>query len=292
MKKFIIFTTLLFVAGSVTKEASAQITKGGSKKNWEKYSVIYDTVITKEIVTSAYPSTSGEYFSFGIVSGRGTMADPQTIYFPENGFKGTGGHDFSRLFELSLGSYKNFDKINKNLHPAIDISGNFNLATQFGRPSFEENPDPSYTIDYGLYFGVGAGYGAVGTFKPYYIIPDGPEALKDLWIDVGYRLDAVLYVYGETTYSAEQVPNYPVFGSGTIDPLAGLRIDGSFIIGARYKFLGFRMEFANDVANVVSPEINHYGSWTNQFGDLVNFNDFEEHAVDYQMTKFVFSVYF
>lgn len=292
MKKFIIIITLLFVAGSVTKKASAQITKGGSKKNWEKYSVIYDTVITKEIVTSAYPSTSGEYFSFGIISGRGLMGDPQTLYFPEDGFKGTGGHDFNRLFELSLGSYKNFDKINKNLHPAIDISGNFNLATQFGRPSFGDNPDPNYTMDYGLYFGVGVGYGGVGTFKPYYVIPNAPEALKDLWIDVGYRIDAMLYVYGESTYNIEQPnpfnPSNSSSISGTIDPAAGLRLDGSFIVGARYKFLGFRMEFANDVANVLTPEIYH--SWSNVNGGIDS--ETFDSAIDYKMTKFVFSVYF
>lgn len=254
----------------------AQVTLGGSSKNWEQYSIVYDTIVKDELVSSAYPLTSTTYLRFSFLTGRGLMSEPQRLYYPEFGFYGIEGHDFNRAYEVAFGGYGNYEGVNKNLHPAIDLSGNTEISFQFGSPGMENNPDPDFSVDYGLYYSLGVGYGPMATIKPAYLSNGGSSILEKLSFDIGYRPEIQVYSYSSTEYDFAASGAY---GTIAVDDI-GVRLDGNFFIGLRYGALGVRYEVSNMLTTLYSPLVYHqfyfpdgsYGSNEIEMNVLYRFN--------------------
>jgi hypothetical protein len=276
---------LTAILASSTLTMLAQYTQGGSRKKWEEYDVIYDTVMVERTVTSAYPPTSSTYLRLSLMNGRGLISEPSQTFFPENGFRGTEGHDMGRGYEFALGGYGNWNEVNKQLHPGIDFSNNWEVAFQFATPEYT-GTESGYTVDYGTYYGIAFGYGIAATIKPGYFDSKANSGLKDLFIDLGYRLDLNAFNMGETTYRYES-PTLIFSGDITSEDFA-LRLDGSFFVGLRYKFIGLRLDLANQLTNILAPVYTHSYSDSNSN----SFTEEIESEKKYSFSKFSLMFFF
>jgi hypothetical protein len=157
--------------------------------------------------------------------------------FPQNGFMGNAPNNLERGFEISLGGYNNWDNINKNLHPGIDISGIYDIGIQYVTREFDNrfednlmNPSDWYRVDYGNYFGFWMGWGIGTTLKPAYIAELETGPLDHLLIDIGLRADLLFYGSGITTIEIDDLyfddPNDRYDFERELDmEMLGMRID-------------------------------------------------------------------
>jgi len=276
---------LVFVAVFGCLQSYSQITQGGSKKNWEKYSVIYDTTYTIDVSSSAYPSTSKFYLKYTSGGARGLMTEGIKVsneglfYGYTNGYEGKSGYNFNNLVGIGLGGYANWNNVNKNLHPSIDFSTLLDLDLTFMLPD-EENSDyynqPRFSSESTLGFAFSPGIGVVGTFKPFYLEPHISalgqktcDKLSKFNIDLGVKYGLSVYTMGDIDYDYEE--NLGAFSaSGYIwSEGPGARIDRTIILGFRYGLLGIRFDFSR-LASSIARESFTYSEYAYSFGTQID----------------------
>jgi hypothetical protein len=292
MKLKITLNLTIFVCFIVhTQWVSAQYTKGGSTKSWEQFSTVYDTTFT-DVFVSSFPSTSKSYIRYSRNIPKGIIADNSETYYPEKGFKGIGGHDMATMNEVEFGGYRNLKNINESLHPAIDLSWDFGVNFYWGRPK-QISSTPGYKVEYDLQYGLGYGAGLCGTIKPSFLIPDGPKILEDLFIDIGFRFNALMSNPGGAEYSGTRTTG-ETFVEGSISSFEEsllLQLDQMPFIAIRYKSLGLRLELSS-MRWSNEPEMYHeYTEYvTNPLGS--SYYEIFDLGADYKFTKLSFMLFF
>lgn len=302
--KFLITTIIL--AAFLSLNVHAQMTSGGSSDRWEQYSVILDTV-DKEVPIEI-KSTSKSYFRFSRLRSRDLLGSKNTFdfnndfyEFPHNGFKGLVGNDLPRAFEIVFGGYSNWTTVNNELHPGIDLSSIIEIGFQFGER--QHVVEDFYRLDYGGYFGGGMGTGVAATLKPFLIAEHENELLYDVLVDVGYRLDMLFYGNGPTTLEVDDIwfesdPSRYYDLTREIEPdeiePVGIRLDGIFSIGVRYKFIGIRWETSSILSSILRPEyeVTDYYHEHGTFFPVEIQNDFFEEEIDYRFSKIGILLFF
>jgi hypothetical protein len=153
MKIFLSLVIIMFTLSSY-----AQWTKGGSTKNYEKYSMRLDSV--RKVKTTQIPvkNTSTNYFGIGILRPTSdqfnTVATPNQI-FSSQGFAGgffqTGNMGGATGFNVELGGIQQFK--NKNLTTYLDLGANWEVSYSAIRWKLPSNysSDPSFGVLYQNY---------------------------------------------------------------------------------------------------------------------------------------------
>lgn len=269
MKKYII---ALFALTCVTP-AFAQRTSGGSTQTWRRYDVQYDTTYNTITENVRYPSTSNAYIRIGLVKGRGLWSEPSLGGWPEDGFKGINGSDATSGFELFFGGWTNMTEVNKNLHPAIDLSTIFEMGVQFyQRELSTDTAALGYDVDYALTGGLSTRLGIGATIKPTLFTSTSVPTSNSLLIDVGVTIGFDMYGSGQTTYSNPSGNNgYFEYDD---ESFIGMRLNANLHLGVRYKFVGFYVEVGNDLLHLIDPSYDHYYNSTliENFDEDVKYN--------------------
>ncbi len=267
MKKSISKKLLLLVFTASSFIAHAQVTSGGSKQNWEKFSIEYDTVVVEETLSSSYPSTSKTYVRLGFVNYSGSIGESHK-WFPELALLGDENYGLGMEsgYELALGGYTNFTSINNGLHPAIDLSSIYEVGFQWCALAEAQEPGPFTgpgavnSIEGGTFLQAHYGFGIMATIKPAYLTDKIIPALKDLYFDIGLRPDLTLY--GHTPMNQRFVD--PLNGNEyeiTIDEGVGVGLNLNIMFGLRWKFIGIRYDVSNVLSTLAAPEPYYDGNY-------------------------------
>lgn len=290
MKKSISKKLLLLAFTASSFVANAQVTSGGSKQNWEKFSVEYDTVVVEETLSSSYPSTSKSYVRLGFVNYSGSIGESHR-WAPEEALQGNEsfGLGMESGYELAIGGYTNFTSINNGLHPAIDLSSVYEVGFQWCALAEAQEPAPFSgpgavnSIDGGTFLQAHYGYGVVATIKPAYLTDKIIPALKDVYFDIGLRPDLTLYGHTPMTQRFED-PFTGDFYDLSIEEGIGFGLNLNIMLGLRWKFIGIRYDISNVLSTLAAPE----PYITSNFQT----NDYFTNETQYESGKFSIMLFF
>lgn len=268
MRKYLL---LLFTIGIVSP-VFAQRTSGGSTQSWRRYDVQYDTTYTQITENVSYPTTSTTYFRAGLIQGRGLWSEASRLGWPEDGFKGERGNDMTGGYEFFFGRWTNMTETNKNLHPAIDLSGIFEMGLQIY--NYELSADSAalgYEVDYGTTIGLSTRLGVGATIKPMLFASDAVPTKNGLLVDVGANIGLDFWGTGETTY---QNPSNTGDFSYDDESFLGVRVNLNLHLGVRYGFVGVYVEYGNDLTHLLNPTYVHEnnGQYYEEFEENVEYN--------------------
>lgn len=169
MKINLYFSSFILLLAFTT---SAQITKGGSTKNYERYHITYDSIVTE---TKVPLKGFTEHLSFDIAYVTPTdewsktqMTQSEYLsnpYWASPFFTGQVG--LTRGFSMGFGGITPLNSLNKNLIPNIDLGLNIKYGATFLGYSWRDiytpgyvmhelfNESPTYGIFSMIYFGIG-----------------------------------------------------------------------------------------------------------------------------------------
>lgn len=245
--KLTIQLALLFMSSGLT--AFAQYTQGGSKKNYERYHVTYDSVVN-ETKVPIEGFTNHVCYDFAYVSPTNDWSKQQMTQSEYSGNPyyaapfATGKVGLTRGFSFGISGISPLNSVNKNLIPNVDIglaikAGYtgiaYNWKNIYTDPSFYFydlfNDDPSYGIFSMAHFGIGPSVSYIPN-------PTHPTFA----IDVYSRLN--LFAAFAPNFS-----NYVSTSEGWLDletERTGTKLDLSPTLGVNLRFSSFKIFMENN----------------------------------------------
>jgi hypothetical protein len=219
MKKILSILILLFL--SLTQFGIAQITRGGSEKNYDRFRIKYDTIVSERKVLQdasiINPSSNYSSLQVGFARGMGystglpsALEYTNSPYFAapiESGELGL-GNGFSLQFENQSG----FNQINKNLIRMIDVHGRFGMgytnlgqdwSSIYARSNFQDGSTEDFYNEllesgtYNSYHIINFGYGIGVTVYP-------SKEMKNLAFDLTFGANFNAIFGGMASLSYEQ----------------------------------------------------------------------------------------
>lgn len=225
---------ILLTTSTLMANGFAQFTQGGTYKNYEKYHIQYDTIVTERTYTETNTMGTAGYFfiNIGPAIPFGPFANrPTTSTSFSQDYNGAGGLGGSTGFDIGIGGVEGIRGINKHLIPLIDL-GVYNAANFTYLPwSYDDIGFPS-DQEYEAFMAINFSVGPALMLNPIKNV--------DFHIDLIYKIGL-----GATFGGGMTNPNY-YFDIERTD--VGLSFYHGPNLYLRYSFLmvGFELNLLND----------------------------------------------
>ncbi len=301
MKYTFAITGLILTQFLVLNNAVGQYTKGGSEKNYDRFKVSYDSIVTeKKIpiqgVNSGYVGFTFSYLKTTDVLSKSQMTQSEYIASPGFGAPISSGKiGLKNGFNFGLNFQSPLKGINKNLIPQIDIG----LNTKFCGSMVKYDWKQMYTDQSAIFYEIFN----VAHYKPITIISAGTgpsityihNPKKPIFFVDGYlrfNINAVLGGGLESSYTSASYSKYDLSITRdqaciSFSPTIGLNFRiGAFMIFVEKNFSIIDQTKNNDKSFSESYKID-YGASGSYSGQVFNSN-----LIKYSNIQFGFGLVF
>ena len=219
MEKRILF--LLILLFGLTELGIAQVTRGGSEKNYDRFRIKYDTIVSerKVLQDASINNPFSNYNSIQIGFARGygySTGLPSAFEYTNSPYYGepiaSGEIGLGNGFSFQFENQQAFNGINKNLIRMLDFHGRFgmgytNLSQDWSSIYSRNTPDPASSEaffndlleagNYNNFHIINFGYGIGLTVYPV-------KETKNLAVDITYGLNLNLIFGGTANLNLEE----------------------------------------------------------------------------------------